>query len=193
MTPLLSMLAGAKAFGLTAFKGLFEPTGAYDALATITVGTAVSSVTFTGIPTGYKHLELRLISRNTVVGDQLFLQMNDDTGANYARHELSGNGSTANAYASTSQTSMFVAMQNHSSHTTGMFAPSVISILDYDSTSKNKTVCSLTGYDTNGSGIVALISGLWMNSTSAVTSIKFIQGNSGNFAQYSQFALYGVK
>jgi len=174
---------------------LWAPTGAYDALATVTVPSGGSAtVEFTGIPTGYKHLEVRAIARNTVVGDQWFVQVNGDTGANYARHELSGNGGgSAQAYASTSQTNICVGFENYSTNTAGMFGATVLTILDYASTTKNKTIRSLTGYDTNGGGIVGLVSGLWMNSTTGITSIKFNQGNGGNFAEYSQFALYGIK
>jgi hypothetical protein len=49
----------------------------------------------------------------------------------------------------------------------------------------------LTGYDANGSGKVSLYSGLW-RSTSAIDSVVLVQ-NAGNFAQNSQFALYGIK
>jgi phosphate/sulfate permease len=44
----------------------------------------------------------------------------------------------------------------------------------------------------NGSGAIYLASGLWLN-TSAINSLTFIIQGGGNFAQYSSFALYGVK
>jgi hypothetical protein len=49
----------------------------------------------------------------------------------------------------------------------------------------------LAGEDNATSGFIGLISGLWMN-TSAITSINIFP-NSGDFNQYTQFALYGVK
>jgi hypothetical protein len=173
---------------------LWSPDGAYDALATVTVpATAVASITFAGIPNTYKHLQIRFISRNTVVGDQLGMQFNSDGSSNYARHELSGFGSSANAYASTSQIQIIgVGFEAYSSNPANMFGAGIIDILDYNNTSKNKTVRSLTGYDTNGGGGVGLVSGLWMN-TSAITSIVMNQQSGGNFATNSQFSLYGIR
>jgi hypothetical protein len=66
----------------------------------------------------------------------------------------------------------------------------ICDVLDYANTNKFKTLRSLTGNDRNGSGSIWLDSGLW-RSTSAITSIKFTTGTA--FAQYSQFALYGIK
>ena len=169
----------------------WSPAGAYESIATTTVGTAVSSVTFSGIPATYTHLQIRYIAKNSVTGDSFSMRFNSDTASNYARHELSGFGSTANAYASTSQTSMIIGFEGYGAGSD--FGVGIIDILDYTSTSKNKAVRSLTGYDANGGGGVGLVSGLWYKTPEAITSITLNQGNSGNFKEFSQFALYGVK
>jgi hypothetical protein len=116
------------------------------------------------------------------------MQFNSDTGANYARHRLSGNGATASAAAATSSTFMGLGDQPTTAST---FYTSIVDILDYANTNKAKTVRLLYGYDENGSGEVGLRSNLWTN-TSAITSIV-ITADSSTFAQYSSFALYGVK
>jgi hypothetical protein len=67
----------------------------------------------------------------------------------------------------------------------------VIDILDYANVNKYTTIRVLGGADLNGSGAINLVSGLWMN-TAAVTSF-LISADSGNLAQYSSFALYGIK
>jgi len=79
----------------------------------------------------------------------------------------------------------------YSSTTASIFGVTVTDILDYKDTNKYTTIRVLTGYDTNGAGDVLLYSGNW-RSTSAVTSIVLFPA-SGNFNQYSQFALYGIK
>jgi hypothetical protein len=74
-----------------------------------------------------------------------------------------------------------------------MFSASIVDILDYANTSKYKTIRVLAGADVNNQTgtTFGLSSGSW-RSTSAVTSITI--GTSGfNFAQYTQFALYGIK
>jgi hypothetical protein len=125
--------------------------------------------------------------------DSLSIQFNSDTGSNYARHYLYGDGSSPYAGASTSQTSANIGAQGAALSGSNVFGVGVIDILDYTSTNKYKTVRCLSGDDRNGSGDIQLSSGLWM-STSAISSITLLaQTGSANFAQYSSFALYGIK
>jgi hypothetical protein len=71
-------------------------------------------------------------------------------------------------------------------------ASTITDVLDYSSVNKNKTVRTLSGSDANGGGEVALWSGSWQNSSTAVSSITLINP-SGNFLANSSFALYGIK
>jgi hypothetical protein len=169
---------------------LFTLTGSYDALASVTVPSGgLSSVTFAGIPTGYSHLQIRGINGQTYsTTKEILISFNGDNGTNYTTHQLYGNGSSAGAYSNTGITQTYV---GQSVGTANYFGATVIDILDYANTNKNKTARMLWGWDANGSGQIFLSSGLWLN-TSAITSITLAQ-NSGNMAQYSSFALYGVK
>jgi len=173
---------------------LWAPEGAYDALATVTVPSGgVATIDFVGIPTGYKHLQLRGIVKSTGGGTEDFrMQYNGNTSA-YAVHALYGNGSSAAANAGTSQTAI-VGPYNvvPYSGATSIFGAIVIDVLDYSSTNKLKTVRILGGQDSNGSGNIGLYSGFHTTDTTAITSIKLF-ATSNNLAQYSQFALYGVK
>jgi len=168
----------------------FTATGSYDALASYTVGAGgLSSVTFAGIPTGgqYSHLQIRGISRNTAGYGDVGMQVNGSTNIS-RRHLLYGTGSSALA---TSDTVNSFYIQPESSGLANSFGTFVTDILDYTSTSKNKTIRTLNGYDFNGSGLVLLISTL-LETTSAIGSIT-ITPSGGSFAQYSQFALYGIR
>jgi hypothetical protein len=73
---------------------LWAPEGAYDSLATVTLSANTSSITFAGIPAGYKHLQLRATWANST-GADTWMRINGDTGSNYAAHYLNGNGSAA--------------------------------------------------------------------------------------------------
>lgn len=173
---------------------LWAPSGAYDALATVTVPSGgASSIEFAGIPTGYKHLQIRY---NFTVGtnDRVYrMRFNSDSGNNYAFHELAGNGSSATVYAATSSSGIDGGYNySASSFNTTSFTGGVLDILDYSSVSKFKTTRALDGIDFNGDGRVTLHSGLWQ-STSAISSISLIPFTNGSFVQYSQFALFGVK
>lgn len=174
----------------------WSPVGAYDSIATVTVGSGgVSSIDFTSIPSTYKHLQIRQISRSTGTAPRFALAFNADTTyTNYINHNLYGDGSSAGASVNNSSTSSReTGMVTTSSALANTFAASVVDILDYANTSKYKTTRTLTGYDLNGSGLMVMTSLLWM-STSAITQISITPyEGTGNFAQYSQFALYGVK
>lgn len=184
MAPILGIWASSKAVA--------TDTGAMFPLQVITVGAAgASSVTFTNIPSTYAHLQIRGISRNSANQDTLRVRLNSDTGSNYARHLLRGDGSAVASSAVTSGTLMGSNAVPASSTTASVFAGTIIDILDYANTNKYKTMRGLGGYDANGAGIVTFYSGLWQ-STSAVTSVTLLF-DSDNFVQYSQFALYGIK
>ena len=163
-------------------------TNSYESIATTVVGSGgQSTITFSVIPSTYKHLQIRYIARATsgsVVN--FFMNYNGDSGSNYTRHAVYGDGSSPYALGSASQTSMFAGVVNSNADT---FCAGVIDILDYKDTNKYKTMRNLNGADWNGSGYAVLYSGLWMN-TSAINEVSF----SGiTFAQYSSFALYGIK
>jgi hypothetical protein len=175
---------------------LWQPDGAYDSLATVTLSSTTASVTFSGIPSVYKHLQIRLIARSNraaVVNDSFHLQFNSDTSANYADHYLIGDGSTASAGAETSVTNIGLYRITGAGAGSNTFGASVIDILDYQNTNKYKTVRALSGDDNNGDGRISLGSGLWQ-SNSAITGITlFPNSGSSSFVQYSQFSLYGVR
>ena len=160
------------------------------ALATVSLTSTASSIEFTGIPANYTHLQLRVVTKASVSGDvDWSLRFNGDTGANYTKHQLFGNGTSASATGTASQNQIPGGFTNLTA-----WSPSIVDILDYTSTSKNKTVKTLTGTDDNGSGYVGLRSGVWFATPAAITSIQIIPTSGGSgFATYSFFALYGIK
>ena len=172
-------------------------TNSFESIATVTVGLGgQSSISFTSIPSTYKHLQIRGIARSNraaVVNDSLHIQFNSDTGSNYTDHYLIGDGSTASANSEVTITNISLYRITGAGAGASTFGVSVIDILDYQNTNKYKTVRALTGDDNNGDGRISLGSGLW-SSTSAVTGITLFPNNgSSSFVQYSSFALYGIK
>lgn len=168
--------------------------GDYESIATTTLSTSASSVTFSSIPTGFTHLQIRCsIKGSNIYGSMRVGNGSVDGGANYARHVFSGNGSTTAAYSAASTSYMrFFGSYSDSANSAAPYV-AVIDLLDYGNTSKYKTMRSLWGDDGNGAGEVGLYSGLWM-STSAINAIT-LYGSDGStsFGQYSHFALYGIR
>lgn len=168
-------------------------TNSYESIMTAN-GTGSSGViTFTSIPSTYKHLQIRWLAKNTSTGSYNLLRFNSDSGSNYADHYVYGQGSNpALAGADTTQTSINLYGSLIGSSPADIYAAHIVDILDYTSANKNKTVRAFGGQDNNGAGVIFLSSGLWMNSSTAISSLT-ITANTGNFTTASQFALYGIK
>lgn len=177
--------------------GVVAPLTDYESIATVTVGaSAVASIDFTSIVGTYTHLQIRGIARtaNAVTYGGLRLQLGNgsiDTGTTYNTHDLYGDGSTVTASNTTNSANIYGGTITSASLGASMFGVAVVDILDYSNTNKYKTVRTLNGADGNGSGYVGIMSGAWRN-TAAINTIKLF-ATSGNFVQYSSFALYGIK
>lgn len=188
MTPVLGIIASSNQQG----RGV--AVGSYDALATVTVPSGgVASITFAGIPSGYRHLQIRAIAKNTLSNTytaNFYMRFNGDSGNNYTNHAIYGTGSSVVPNIPSGANPVF-AIWGLSGST--QFGAHIIDIVDYASTNKFKTVRTLFGTDNVSAGYVGLESGAWL-SNNAVTSIFFSMGDgTQTIAQYSQFALYGVK
>ena len=183
MSAILGIVASSK----------LKVSGAYESIATITGTGSAGSITFSSIPSTYKHLQVRVNARSTVVNTNtaVSVRVNGDTGTNYSAHSIEGSGSSVGTSRSggTATANIFrIAGANASSDINGV---GILDIIDYASTTKNKTLISISGYDNNGDGRILLYSAGWYN-TSAITSLEFYQ-SSGNFTTTSTFSLYGIK
>lgn len=175
--------------------GVAAATNSYESIATVTVGAGgSSSISFTSIPSTFKHLQIRMLGRSSRSANEGYgvVRFNSDTGSNYSYHSLEGNGSTAAAGGSGSVNYPTLIFFPAASRGASIFGGGVLDVLDYQNTNKNKTIRVLDGYDSNGAGYITFQSGAWYN-TNAITSITITEFNGNNFVEYSQFALYGIK
>ena len=182
MTPILGIMASQ-------ISGhLYAPTGSMFHIASTTLSTTATDVTFGSIPADYTHLQIRYITY-AGNGGYLSMQFNADTASNYRWHYLNGNGATASAGDGGADTR--IAMPRGAG-VANMFGAGVIDILDYANTNKYKTARGIGGRDTNNSdGNLDFNSGLWRN-TNAITSIKLYHAGV-DLQAYASYALYGVK
>ena len=181
--------------------GTFAASGAlassFESIATLSGTGSSDSITFSSIPAGYTHLQIRGIA-TVAYGSSDFgtvgIRLNGDTATNYTRHGIRGfrsggvNYAQALGIANTNFAQAGTAYLINNSLYTGV---SVIDILDYANTNKYKTVRGISGAHWNTSGASEFSSGLWRN-TAAITSVT-VFGQNGNFGTNSTFALYGIK
>ena len=187
MSPILGIIASQNYSRVT-------DTGAMFPLGMVQVGSGGSStVEFTSIPGTYTNLQVRFITSNTSDNYYIQMQFNSST-SSYYWHRLDGDGTNTTATAGSNPSACVVGVNSVTTNTNVMSA-GVIDILDYKNTNKYKVSRSLHGFNANstdaGQNKIGIYSGLWQN-TNAITSIKFLSA-AGNFAQHSQFALYGIK
>ena len=199
--PILGSRGGASVRAFGRFATTAAPdTGVMFPLQVVTVVAATSSISFTNIPSTYKHLQIRYLARSartSDIGATMLVQFNSDIGNNYAYHVLYGNGSSSPYAYNGSNTGVMrsYSVASSSSSNTQIYGVGIIDVLDYASTSKYKTLRHLGGHDRNGSGEINLASGLYQQSTiTAISSITFTLAEAtANYETNSHFALYGIK
>ena len=169
-------------------------TNSYESIFTTTLTGSQSDITFSSIPSTYKHLQIRGTILNANGNNNLALRFNGSSASDYSAHQLQGSGASATAndganLSSAGYGGLVIASSSYP-------FVGIYDILDYADTNKYKTLRSLSGQDGNATGTatdwrVQLGSGSW-RSTSAINSITILLP-SLTMGQYSSFALYGIK
>jgi hypothetical protein len=194
MIPILGIMASS-------ISGSKAITGAFESIATATGTGTAASLEFTSIPSTYKHLQIRYCIRGydttSRTYDDLRIRFNNDTtNANYYGHYLIGNGVTA--YADSLAGISVGGKMTISPYLPGagaaanIMAVGVIDILDYASTTKNKTTRFVAGNDRNSAEGSITLGSVGYFSTTAISSIQLLPDPTG-FTTTSSFALYGIK
>jgi hypothetical protein len=157
----------------------------YEPIATNTLGTAVSTVTFSSITGSYTDLVL-VFQGGSSTDANIRMQVNGDTTSNYSWTQLGGNGSGAASFRNSSDTSWL--MNRYAFLSNNLNANFIFNFNNYSNTTTNKTVINRSNSAANGTDTTV---GLW-RSTAAITSITFSLSG-GNYIVGSTFTLYGIK
>jgi hypothetical protein len=159
----------------------------YIALATTTLGSTATSVTFSNIPNTYKDLIVvvsAVAAGSSGTQAQVGIRLNGDGGSNYSNVAMAGGGSST---FSGSQTTTQLAVTWAYAYVAPTQNNSVTQIMDYSATDKHKTALNRT---TLPDGATIAHASRWAN-TSAVTSLSVVTFI-GSFASGATFSLYGV-
>ncbi len=160
----------------------------YTPIASVTLSSAQSSVTFSGIPQTYTDLVVVGSIKTGANTYQPILRFNGDSGSNYSSTVIAGSGSAASSNRHTNQNGIY-ANPGPGIGTAGDFWPWIVQVQNYTNTNINKTV--LHRFNNAQSYVVAGV-GLWRN-TAAITSITLVaEAGSNDFQSGSTFNLYGV-
>ena len=160
----------------------------YTPIATNTLSSTATSVTFSSISGAYTDLVLVCsIKPSDTTGPSVLLRFNGDTTTTYSCTVLYGNGTAASS-SRRSATDYFRIFDNGlSTVSTSVITTTITSIMNYANTTTYKT--GISRGNTSDKGTEACVS-LW-RSTSAITSVEVLVA-AGGFATGSTFSLYGI-
>lgn len=166
----------------------------YEPIATTTLGSAATSITFSSIASTYTDLKLvAVLSNNGAGGDSLYITCNGDAvGATslYSETRLRGDGTNATS-ARSNNSSIWgnSAIGLPTTATGNLFA--TLDLFNYSSASVYKTALATYSDDRNGSGSVYKYVHL-RGAYTAITSLTLYAG-SYSFDVGSSATLYGIK
>ena len=158
----------------------------YEPIASTTLGSNATNVTFSSIPSIFTDLVLVTFARSTTAGPgNIMVQLNSDTGSNYSDTVLVGEGGVAASSRRSSQTVLYGGAVSGNSQA---WSVSTYNFMSYSSSSVFKTV--LASSATPQTNVTRRVS-MW-RSTSAVTAMS-LSTDVTSFATGSTFSLYGIK
>lgn len=158
----------------------------YEPIATNTLSSAATSITFSSIPATYT--DLRIVTFGKGDYGSFDVKINSDTASNYSHTILDGNGTAASTGSAANVTYMLGA-------TASLGTYGVPTLLTWDflsyAGSTYKTMLGSQSLDRNGAGITSRWCALWRN-TAAITRIDVTLGGGTNYVG-STLTLYGIK
>ncbi len=162
----------------------------YTLIASTTLSSAQSSISFTSIPSTYTDLIVKVSGRLTraTTGGAVVVAFNGST-SSFSIRSLYGAGS---ATGSGTTPSNFVGYWDGANETANTFSNFEMYIPNYSSSNNKSFSVDVVDENNATEAYATMVAGLWANST-AINSIAFTDNSAGNFAQYSTAYLYGIK
>jgi hypothetical protein len=159
----------------------------YEPIATTTLGSTATSITFSSIASSWTDLRLVIVGISGT-STNIALRFNSDTGSNYSRIRLIGNGSAASSTIASNDTEIDLNRENLSTTIPSLYTVDIFSYAG----STNKTLLASVNEDRNGSGSVISVVGMWRNA-SAITTILITTLSGDTFGIGTTATLYGIK
>jgi hypothetical protein len=163
--------------------------GTYEKIATTTLSSTASEISFASIPSTYTDIVMIVSGKSSSV-DQIFLRYNTDTSTNYSEIRLSGNGTSAVCDRHSSVSYITMSRYGYPSNTAGENV-SIFQFMNYANTTTYKTCLSRVGIASGGTDFIA---GLW-RSTAAIDTIKISTSgfSTATWQAGTTATIYGIK
>jgi hypothetical protein len=169
--------------------------GAMEYIASSTP-SGTNTITFSTIPSTYKHLQIHAHSctgRVNNTTDGAYVRYNSDSGSNYQYSYTNASVATHSGGSQGSPAGYNYLFFHGTQQNNDGFGATILTILNYASTSVYKTGVWNGGSTNDGSyGEIAMGGGVW-RSTSAINSITIYTETGSNYIAGTRFDLYGIK
>ncbi len=157
------------------------------AIATTTLGSAATSITFSSIPGTYTDLRMVIVTTGSTGGPGVYLRPNNDGSSLYSFTTINGDGSAVATYKYANFSEGFWLSFNAAPTTPAVYTADIFSYAG----STNKTCLATASVDKNGSGWTERTVCLY-RSTSAITQLSFTSLSTATFAAGTTATLYGI-
>lgn len=156
------------------------PTQTYTPIATQTLTSATTSISFTSIPATYTDVVMVLAGIYTAT-NYVNVRVNNDNGSNYSFTYLRGDGTSATSGRNSNQSFGFGVTESPENAT--------FNFQNYSNTTTNKTVLFRSGRTNNDTRANV---GLW-RSTVAINRIDLHHDSANGFNTGTVVTIYGIK
>lgn len=169
------------------------PSPTYTLIASNTLTSTASSVTFSAIPQGYTDLVLKMSVRSNRANttDTIKINFNSDTSALYSQTYLRGSGATTTSSRDSSFTYIPIQYATGDTTTTNTFS-NIESYIPSYTVSQDKPLSNFSAHENNTSTAFLFVNAGLYRSTSAISSIAISLVDGPNFVSGSSFYLYGI-
>jgi len=159
----------------------------YTQIASTTLGSSSSTVTFSSIPATYTDLVVSIGIAGLSAQETPKMYFNGDTSALYSTTFIDGNGTSVLTNRTTGQGSFYGIGAYNSGNPTGV-SSILVNINNYSNTTTFKNMMARSAAATLSTNLTV---GLY-RSTSAVSSISFIVHGGNSYLTGTTFSLYGI-
>jgi len=165
----------------------------YESIATNTLGSSTSSVTFSSIPQTYTDLILIISGKAASATYDITAMYVNSVTSGYSRTYLQGDGSSALSGRGTAEIRLRAGYLPGTNYTS-QYSADTYHFMNYANSTTYKTVlCRCNSVDTASQGFNTWTQASLIPTTSAISSITIATANGANLYTGSTFTLYGIK
>lgn len=164
----------------------------YEKIASTTVSSPTSSISFSSISSAYTDLQIigSVKLQSSGVGSELYMRFNSNSGTEYSRTVMSSNGSSVTGTQNSGAT--YIRLNYVCDPITTAFTDVFIYIPNYTATATVHRVLSMLSRGSTSPLGIDYLAGTYHTNGAAISTITFTLEGGNNFASGCIWTLYGI-